>query len=76
MKVTWYKRKDKVTVCKIGKWKVLEIKKRLGGFWCCIVFKKGVVVAGEGFLGSSLPKKYHAIRWGCKKARELGLWVN
>lgn len=71
--MTWYKRKDGVYVLKQGKWKVLEIFKRPGKFWCCFVFDKGSVVAGNGYFASALPKRYHAVRWGCKKARELNI---
>lgn len=74
MKKNWYTRKDKTFVLKIGNWKALEISKRHHKGYCCFVFNKGKVVAGEGYHGTSLPKRYHAVRWGCKKLRELNLW--
>jgi hypothetical protein len=70
----WHKRNDGATVLKSGNWKLLEIFKRPGGFWCCVVFDKGKVVAGNGYHASALPKKFNAVRWGCKKAKELKLW--
>lgn len=76
MKAKWYKRKDKTEVLKMGKWKVLEIFKRPGGFYCCFVWNKGEVIATNGYHASALPKKYHAIRWGCKKIIELGIENN
>lgn len=72
--MTWYTRKDKTEVFKQGRYKVVEIKKKNNGhyrFYSCVVFDKGIPVAGEGLLGSSLNKKYLAVRWGMKKAREL-----
>lgn len=77
MKAVWYKRKDGTHVLKYGKWKLLEITKKSNGeyrFYKCLVFNKGNVVAAEGLHGSSLREKYHAVRWGCKKAKELKLW--
>lgn len=71
MKARWYIRKDKTHVLKYGKWKVLEIFKRYGSFWSCFVFDKGKIVYSEGYHSSFFPKRYHAVRWGCKKAREL-----
>lgn len=76
MKWIWYKRKDKTIVLKWGNWKVLEIKKKSNGqysFYSCLVFNHGEMVASEGIHGSYLGKKYKAVRWGCKKARELNI---
>ena len=78
MNFNWYKRKDGVTVLKVGRRKVLEIFKRPGGFWACFVFsqiKKDTLLAANGYFASALPKKYHAVRWGMKKARELKIIV-
>jgi len=83
-KAKWYKRKDglglPIDVLKVGRYKVLEIHKKdkrfYNGeytFYKCLVFDKGKIVAAEGCLGSSLRKKYQAVRWGCKKARELNI---
>lgn len=77
MKTNWYKRKDKTDVLKVGNYKVVEIKRKYNGeysFYSCLVFNKGEIVASEGIHGSSLRKKYMAVRWGCKKARELNIW--
>lgn len=75
MKVNWYKRKDGTHVMKQGNWKVLEIFKRPGKFWACFIFKEGKPVMSNGYFGSSLPKRYHAVRWGVKKAKELKILV-
>lgn len=74
MKTNWYKRKDGTLVLKIGNWKALEIWKRPHKGYACLVLDKGSPVVSEGYFTSSLPKKYFAVRWGCKKLRELGLW--
>ncbi len=74
----WYKRKDGTEVYKEGRYKVVEIykkdKRKFNGeytFYTCFVWNKGEVVASEGVHGSALRKKYQAIRWAMKKAREL-----
>lgn len=79
-KIVWYKRKDGTEVMKAGNWKVLEIFKKdkrfYNGeysFYRVLVFKKGKVISAEGVHGSSLRKKYQAVRWGCNKAREFKL---
>lgn len=84
-KHNWYRRIDfnglPIEVLKIGRYKALEIYKKdkrfYNGeytFYKCLVFDKGQVVAAEGLFGSSLRYKYLAVRWGCKKLKEFGLW--
>lgn len=85
-KFNWYDRKDgqdKLTILKVGRYKVLQIRRKGKKqynqeytFYSCLVFKKGEVVASEGIHGSSLRKKYQAIRWGLNKARELNIIPN
>lgn len=70
---TWYKRKDGTYVFKVGKYRVLEIFKRPHKGYCCLVIDKGFNVDAEGYFTTSLPKKYLAIRWGIKKAKEHGI---
>lgn len=72
-KANWYIRKDKTTVLKIGNWKALEISKRPHGGYYCLVLDHGRSRSAEGYFGTSLPKKYHAVRYGCKKLREFKL---
>jgi hypothetical protein len=71
LKTKWYIRKDGTHVMKRGNYKVLEVFKRPGIFWCCFVFKKGKVVSGNGYFASTFHSKGMAANWGKKKAKEL-----
>lgn len=72
-KVEWYTLKDKTFILKVGRYKVLEIYKRPHKGYCCVVYDRSVAITSEGYHGTSLPQKHFAVRWGCKKARELNL---
>lgn len=72
--VRWVDRKDKTSVVMIGRYKVLEIFKRPGKFWCCMIFSKGTMIESRGYFTSQFPQKHFAVRWGCKRLRELGIW--
>ena len=71
MKIKNYIRKDKTHVYKKGKYKLFEFSKRPHGGYCCFVFNKGGVVSGEGYHGTSLPFKFHAVKYGMRICREL-----
>ncbi len=72
MTTNYYIRKDGTFVRKDGRYKSWLIFKRPHGGYCCFVFWRGVIYAGNGYHPKALPTKRDAVRWGNFKLKESG----
>lgn len=70
MKIKWIKLKDGTDILRIGRYNALQIFKRPHKGYACFVFDKGKCVVTNGYHGTSLPKKYLAVRFGMNALRE------